>query len=242
MKKIVALAVFLAAATTFSFAQSSDLRFGFQLSPTFSWLNATSNQISSSGTNLGIKLGLEGEIQFEENYALTTGIGFAFNQGGTLQYERTGVYWPNSDKGINLDTLPAGVKLKYQIQYLEIPIGLKMRTRQFGYVSYFLEPALTFGIETQSTGSIKGMNVGNDAEEIDIRQEVNSIYAAWGLTGGIEYSISENTALVGGIGFQLGFSDVTDDSGREIRQNGESTREDSKGKGNSITILLAVMF
>ena len=165
MKKIVALAVFLSALTMILHAQE-DIRFGFQISPTFSWMNTSTNRINPSGTNLGLKLGMIGEFYFRENYAFVSGIGFGFNHGGTLQHELGGRYWTKSELSSALDTLPDGVKLKYGIQYVEIPIGLKLRTREFGYLRYYIDPAITLGFKTQGKGKIEGVGVGEDGEDI----------------------------------------------------------------------------
>jgi hypothetical protein len=255
MKKIAVLLAFFSLITTL--AAQGDLRFGFQLSPTFSWMSANTNQVNSSGTNLGLKMAMIGEFYFQENYAFTTGLGFAFNQGGTLQYEQGGCYWPNSDLTLPTQTIPTGesstedcvllpdgVKLKYKVQYLEIPVGLKMRTREFGYMRYYLEPALTLGFKTQTTGSVKGRNIGNDVEKINIKREVNGLNLAWGVGAGVEYSLSENTSLVGGLAFQVGFADVTDDGARMFnpQTNFYDRRESSAGKVSNLTIRLAVMF
>jgi len=259
MKKIVAIIAFLSLVLSVG-AQDENLRFGFQLSPTFSWMNANTRTINSSGTNVGLKMAMIGEFFFRENYAFTTGLGLAFNQGGTLQYERAGCYWPNSDLGLaddpvygcpvllpRRDTLSApsgGAKLKYNIQYLEIPLGLKMRTREFGYIRYFLEPAITLAFNTQATGAAKGPNVGNDIEKINIRGDVNTFNVSWGIGAGLEYSLTETTALVGGLVFQMGFADVTEDGAPIVDdESGDLSRtEDSIGKVHNITLKLAVMF
>jgi len=252
MKKIVVLLAFFTFALTAT-AQEEPLRFGFQLSPTFSWMTANTNRINSSGTNLGIKVGMIGEFYFADNYAFTSGIGFAFNHGGTLQHERAGCYWDRSDLGLSQSfydstamcyKLPEGVKLQYKIQYLEIPFGLKMSTRDFGYISYFLEPMLTLGIKTQANGSVEGRGIGNDAEKVNIKKEVNSINLSYGLNVGAEYSISENTSLVGGLGIQVGFTDVTQDGDPvESPDTGQLDRQDnSTGQNTNLIIRLGIMF
>lgn len=244
MKKI-ALILFFGLSLNFVYAQFNDVRFGLQVSPTFSWMGANSNRINSNGTNLGLKLGMLGEFYFRENYAFSTGIGFGFNQGGTLQHEWEGYYWEDSYRELTTDTLPlpSMTSLKYSIQYLEIPIALKMRTREFGYIRYFVEPGITLGIKTQSKGSITGRNLGDEFEDINIRKEVNALNLAWGIGAGIEYSLSETTALVGGLGFQVGFADITRDGATEINpNNGNESRENSVGKAHNITVKIAVLF
>ncbi len=240
MKKIVVITAFFFVLAMKGFSQ--DIRFGLQLSPVIGWMNSNENKVLSSGSNLGLKLGIMGEYYFRENYAITSGIGFAFNHGGTLQHEYGGSYWTNSDLGPALDTLPNNVKLKYGIQYVEIPIGLKLRTREFGYLRYFVEPAITLGFKSQANGKITGLNVGNDAEDINIRKEVNLLNLSWGIGGGVEYSLSENTSLVGGLGLQFGFTDATDDNGTVFDPNKGNRREDSKGKVNAFIIRLGVIF
>ena len=252
MKKIVAFAAFFTF-TLIATAQEESIRFGFQLSPTFSWMTTNTNRINSSGTNLGLKMAMIGEYYFADNYALTSGIGFAFNQGGTLQHELPGCYWRRSNldlpssfrnEAFECDSLPGGVKLKYELQYLEIPIGLKMRTREFGYIRYYLEPALTLGINTQATGDVKGRGIGNDVEKVDISGDVNAFNLAWGVGAGIEYSISENTSLVGGLAFQIGFADASDDGAVVFDDRTETgtRRDNSSAKNNNIIVRLAVMF
>lgn len=246
MKKIVALAAFLFALTIILQAQE-DIRFGFQLSPTFSWMNTNTNRINSSGTNLGLKMGMIGEFYFRENYAFVTGIGFGFNQGGTLQHEVGGVYWTKTD--LPVDTLGDqnhGIKLKYGIQYVEIPLALKMRTREFGYLRYFLQPGLNLGFKTQAQGKVIGVSEIDSQEKFNIKKEVNILNLSWGVDGGIEYTLSENTSLVAGLGFQVGFADATNDNGTpfDTRKGwpDRNPREDSKGKVNAFIIRLGVIF
>jgi hypothetical protein len=242
MRKIAILAAFIMAFALNSVAQE-DVRFGFQASPTFNWMNTNTNRINSSGVNLGLKLGMIGEFYFRENYALSTGLGFWFNAGGTLLHEYPGIYWDPAILPPGIDTLPGMVKLKYGIQFVEIPIGLKMRTREFGYNRFFIEPALTLGFKTQARGTAIGNGLGAEVEKINIRKEVNPINLSWGITGGIERSLSENTALVLGAGFQIGFADLTRNKGQTFDPNrAEPVRENSKGKVSGIIIRIGVLF
>jgi len=244
MKRIIVLTAALLLFYSNLSAQYSQVRFGMEASPTFSWLTTNDNKINRSGTNLGLKLRLLGEFNFQENYAITTGIGFHFNAGGQLQHDNSGAYWVNSDLGLpNIDTLPQGVNLRYNLQYLEIPLGLKMRTREFGYFRYYLQPTLTLGINTSAEGDIEGRGIGNDAENIDIGPDVAAFNLAWGIGAGVEYSLSENTALVGGLAFQLGFTDMNRDDGTFIDENtGQRREEDSNTQNNSLTITIGVLF
>ncbi|MBK6947494.1 MAG: PorT family protein [Haliscomenobacter sp.] len=242
MKKIVIALFFFWGFQQLGLAQEGDLRFGFQLSPSFSWMNTNDTRINRSGTNLGMKLGMLAEYYFRENYAFSTGIGFAFNHGGTLLFEYGGNYWKNSNLGSSLDTLPDGVKLKYNLQFVEIPATIKMRTREFGYLRYFLEPGITIGLRSQARGSITGRGIGDQADKFDIRRDVNGLNLAWGMGAGVEYSLTETTSLVAGLGFQVGFADITEDKGTIFDPERGNQLENSKGKVSALTLKLGLMF
>lgn len=244
MKKIVSILSFFLLMANIGFSQldldiDNELRLGFQLSPSFSWMTTDDNLINGNGANVGLKLGMISEYYFRENYAVVTGLNFAFNQGGTLRHEQGGNLWPRSElSNLALDSLPDGVNLKYHIQYLEIPFGLKMRTKEFGYLRYFAEiPILSLGFKLQARGDVSG-TAGLDSERENITEDVNLFNLTWGFGAGVQYALSESTALVGGIFYRQGFSDVTDDAG--VRTDG--TSEDSKGIVKSITIRFGFLF
>ncbi|MEZ4935822.1 MAG: outer membrane beta-barrel protein [Saprospiraceae bacterium] len=233
MKKIVAIAAFFLTSQLIAFSQDGELRLGFQVSPMFSIMTTDDNQINNDAGNLGLKLGMRAEFYFRENYAFIAGLGFSFNSGGTLRYEQFSNTWQGSE-------LPAGVtapfpgmtELKYNIQYVEIPFGLKFKTKEFGYLRYYAEiPVFTLGFRSQARGAIAYTNVNED--KIDIKKEVLPLALSWGAGGGIEYAVSDGTSLIGGISFQSQFTDVTKNYKPEV---------DSKAKLTNIILRLGVMF
>ena len=242
MKKSIKFFGFLFLLSSVTLNAQSDFKFGFQASPTFSWMSSSDNKINSNGTNLGMKFGLVAEYYFAQNYGVTTGAVFAFNQGGTLLHDLGGDLWKESKlSNTDFHDLPAGVKLKYNLQYIEIPMGFKMRTGEFGYLRYFAElPILTLGILTQARGNIEGN--GRVAEKEDIKKDVTPINLAIGFGGGVEYTINENTSLVGGIYYQNGFIDMTSNKATKIDADLNESAEDSKGVAKNITIRVGVIF
>jgi hypothetical protein len=253
MKFKIFLAIVLLGITLNADAQRvvwSRFKFGIQASPTISWLKTDNQKIRSNGFNTGLKLGATADYYFLENYALSTGIGFGFNHGGKLSHEIGGNFLANStlsDSRYNSATgkpLPDQVKIRYHIQYVEIPLALKMRTQQFGYMRYFAQaPIINLGWRTQTRGDIY-------AEKIDLKKEntkpdVNPLAISWGFGGGAEYDVSPSTSIVGGLYFQKGFFDTTRNKGNySIEDSAPQTqiKEDSKAILSAITLRIGVIF
>ncbi|MBK8562015.1 MAG: outer membrane beta-barrel protein [Saprospiraceae bacterium] len=232
MKKIVAITAFFALAMSAAFAQDNDLRLGFQVSPTFSWMTTDDDEIGNNGTNLGLKLGARGEIFFRDNYAFTIGLGFGFNQGGQLLHKSFSDVWQKSKipNGV-IYPFPANTDLRYKIQYVEIPFGLKVRTDEIGFLRYYAElPIITLGFKSQAKGQIQYQSINEDVK--DIKKEVTPLALSWGVGGGVEYSVNESTSLVAGVNYQRIFTDVTKDY----------NNAESKATMNAIILHLGVMF
>jgi len=198
----------------FSHAQDSkNLRFGAQLSPTISWLTSDHSKVLGGGADLGLKVGAVGEFGFAENYFFTAGIGFGLVHGGKLQFAEGGDILPNSQLSDEVSettrhNFPADTKVDYRINYLEIPLGLKLRTREYGYMRYFAEiPIITLGAMTGAKGNIDAANL--DVNKENIKRDVSRLNAQWGLGGGIEYNFSETNAIMIGAYYHQGFFDIT---------------------------------
>ncbi|MCB0523481.1 MAG: porin family protein [Saprospiraceae bacterium] len=246
MKKIVLLSCLLVFIGSNLYSQDfRSVRFGLQASPTWSWLRTDDKKIEGLSSNWGLKLGAMGEFYFARNYAITTGLGFGFNQGGFLQngYDR-GVFWPKSDlSSPGLDTLPQNAKLHYRVNYVEIPIGLKMRggSGEDSRMKFYAEiPVFTLGFVTKGTGDIRGTNTQNSDDE-NIRPDVNGLSLAWGLGAGVEYEFATNATLVAGLAYQRQFTDMTKNKGA-VEFQGDWEKENSKATANILALKLGILF
>lgn len=224
----------------------SKFRFGLNLSPSISWINTDDNRISGDGTALGIKLATQAEFFFAENYAIETGIGFHFNTGGTLLSNYGGRFFTRSlgeGTAFNSPSAPTGenVRLDYSISYLEIPLGLRLHTREFGFIRYYVQaPIFTLGIRTGAKATISGGGLNVTEEEFNIDEEVTPLALSWGLGGGAEYEVGGGTVLFGGLQFSRLFTDVTKDGPYEYI--GRTQQGDPKATLNNLTLRLGVLF
>lgn len=230
-------------------ANPSNIKLGVQASPTFTWMNTNDNQINGGGARVGLNLGLTGQYFFSENYSFSTGISLLLNQGGNLNYSYSGNFLPKtaaeSNNPIALDSIAAGSAIGFGVQYIEIPFSIRMRTGEFGYMRYFAElPMFTLAFRTQGRASIDGINLADrssiNIENENISKDITPINIRWGLGGGVEYSVSPNLSLVGGLYYNSTLVDVVRDG--KIYDGSNEIDEDSKATIQSITLRVMAVF
>ena len=238
----------IAVASAQSGTDFTKFKFGLNLSPSLSWINTDDSRISGDGTALGLKLATQAEFFFAENYAIETGLGFHFNTGGTLLSSYGGRFFTGSipaggGEPYNNPTNPTegNVRLDYAIQYVEIPLALRLHTRDFGYLRYYVQaPLFVLGFRSNAVGKISGGNRSPERDDLTIKSEVSPVALSWGFGGGAEYEVGGGTRLVGGLQFQRIFTDVTKDG--DYVYTGRSSDKDPKATVNSITLRLGVLF
>lgn len=207
-------------------------------------------KLEGVGANWGFRLGAVGEYYFAENYAITVGLGFGFNQGGTLQNGYvSGKFWPNSQLASPLQTLPQNAKMHYRINFVEIPVGLKMRSGSDGdKLRYYAEiPTINLSFLSKASGDISGDNdlpsaQQDEANDINIKKEVRKIALSWGLGGGIEYQLSGGTSLVAGLSYQQMFTDITSNNSQISTTGTDLVKEDSKATIRMLALRIGVAF
>jgi len=243
MKKI-ALIFPLLVFTLATLSAQTPIRFGVQASPTWSWMKTTDKELEGTGSNWGFKFGVLGEFYFSENAAFSTGLGFGFNQGGSVltSYESADLWNDSPLSEQKYHFIPKDGKYHYRLTYVEIPFGLKLRGGTDEKIKYYAEiPTFTLGFMTRAQGDIRGTDDANTEDE-DMRDDVNGTSLSWGFGGGIEYNAS-GTIIMLGIHFQQQFTDMTD-PGLVQRDPlvPDLTEEDSKGTLNLISLRAGVFF
>ncbi len=179
---------------------AQSLRFSLLADPQFSWMIPDTKTISSQGAVFGINAGLGMDYYFAENYAFSTGLSIN-NIGGKLQYADT-IQIPVGVKNI---TIPSGNTITYRLQYINIPLGLKFKTNEIGYVTYVANLGITPMINIRDRATDVSASLDND----NIADAIMLFNMNYFINLGVQYSLGGSTALTGGVGYSSGFVDVT---------------------------------
>jgi len=222
MKKIFRILFLFFICTRLAYAQSSDpvFHFGLKAVPNMGWIKTDDPDIKSDGSRFNFAYGLITEFRFAENYAFATGLEVAYRGGKTKQELNT---------TIGDTTRNTVIESTLKLQYLELPITLKLKTNEIGYLRYFLQVGVAPGIKIRARGdskvvtatSVSGTSIGQtstEEENKDIKSDVNTLNMSMIISGGIEYNISGNTNLMLGLVFNNGFLDI-DDSDYKLKSN-----------------------
>ena len=199
---------------------SQNARFTVFVDPKFSWMTPDKKDVTSEGSKLGVNIGLAIDNFFGPNYAFTTGISID-NTGGFLKYNFDQPVETNS----GIDTIPIGSTLEYKLQYISIPLGLKLKTNEIGYFTFYTHLGVNTGINIKATGEVENYELDNT----NISDEVKLFNLAYFIGAGAEYSIGGNTAIVLGLTYTNGFVDITKDT-------------DNKVPCSNVTIRIGILF
>jgi hypothetical protein len=225
MKK--ALLIFaLATVTSAAFAQSSSSKFhfGVKAQPALGWfrIDAPDNvNLKSDGLPFGFGYGLITDFGFTDHYSFSTGLEVAY-RGGKTKF---------SYSDLSGNTIVE--QKKYSLQFIELPITLKLRTKEIGYMTYYFQVGVAPGYAIRTRAEVRRNDVVI-ANNADVGSDINEFNLSMIIGAGAEYNISGTTSLLFGLTFNNGFLDILDDS----------AFGNSKVKGNSnyLALTVGIMF
>jgi hypothetical protein len=233
MRKAIIL---LLAIIAFQFANAQEFRFGLTASPEFNFAGVKADNVNNDGARIGFNYG------FLADFTLGTNERYAFSTGFTHRLA-----------GYNLsqevpDTANPGGKVSahetIKLQYIEIPLTIRLRTNEIGYITYYGQFGLVPGLLVssrinQSYASpynddnrypklnFEDKKIGKDLNGEDIDTENAGFFNLslhFGI--GLEYSLGGATALMGGLYYNNGFLN-TYTPVDELNQNSELARNEA---------------
>ncbi len=198
-----ALTVILLAAVSVK-GISQELEFVVHVDPVISWMGTNSSDYINEGVRPGFNIGLKVHHYFDDHYAISTGISL-ISAGG-----RQSVIEPHRMIFNNLQPqVLTGDEIRYNLRYMNIPIGLRLKTDQIGYLTYFTDIGFDIRMLVKSTVDLPANQPPVDNE--NARKEVFGLNAGWHIHAGVEYDLNVDLTLVGGLGYDQDFFDVTKD-------------------------------
>jgi len=236
MKKTSILFAIIAFSFT-TFAQNG-FQLGFTVAPNLSWVKPNTDNIERDGLKFGFNFGLMGDFNFADNYSFSTGISLV-NAGGKIV--KPDIQTFNNNNGnptIGYGQTEADIRLKY----IEVPLTLKLKTNEIGYMKYYAQFGFGLGFNYDATADEKfsystnttngGATLTND--DVDYSDEVNAIRTSLIVGLGAEYNLSGNTSLVFGVTFNNGFTNVFSEDSFKADANGNAqTPNSSDGSINA---------
>jgi hypothetical protein len=213
MKKklsILAFLGFLFSAQT-AIAQR-DYRFGISLNPGISWYGTEANTIQS-GTRARVGFGLAADLAFADRLSILTGVNY---QGRGARAE--------SDSYI----------LNTQVNYIEIPAALKMKTAQFDRMTYFAKFGTILGIRANETSELTEKNNAPVPGETPSRT-VSTISNIFQIGLGAEYELRGGTALFASIDLNMSYYN-------NLRKNQNPLQSNQDMRFNMVALNFGLLF
>ncbi|MEJ8803543.1 porin family protein [Pontibacter sp. H249] len=196
MKKITLLALFLLV----GFTSMAQVEIGLMVSPTISsprFIAEDKYNFENEGGKLGLGIGVVADYFFAQNYAFSTGIIYR-SKGGELSYRY--------DREENGATITTQGKDDISLQYIELPISLKLFTNEVapGTILYF---QVGGSLNTRVSANVNNEKVINE-EKVSKRFSIFEADAILG--GGAEFQMGESTKLFAGLTYHRGLSNIDD--------------------------------
>ena len=216
MKKLL-LSLFFVCTSLLMFAQEGDTFKGFKLGltahPNFGYMKSDMQGVKSNGLRAGFTYGLIGDFAFAENYTFSTGLKMTTINGQT-----------------ETKNLIEDFQSIYKLQYIEIPLEIKLFTNQKQGMRFFGEFGLGNAINVKARQDIKPAdNTIMAKENIDIGDDIAAYRGSIIIGGGAEFALGGKTKMSTGLTFDNGFTNVL-------------AKKDEKLKNSYIGLNLAVYF
>lgn len=199
MKKITFSLLFVFAAVITFAQEKSKVRLGLTAHPNFGFLKVENGK--GDGVSLGFAYGLLSDIDFAENYSFATGLQITSVNGAgkILNYQpHHGTKLSNAD----YDT-------KFKMQYIEVPLSIKLKTEEVADLKWYGQFGLTTGFRISAK-----MDVEADNTPIWTDHKANGatrfFRAGMLIGGGAEYRIDGKTSLLIGATYNNGLTNIGD--------------------------------
>jgi len=274
MKKILVLATVLFGLNTITNAQVSvtednnikNFRFGLKGDLSIDWLSPDNDKkFESNCVGIGYDWGLQLEFRLNKTLSFVSGLSLK-NSSGSLNYfsassaDSTFYILDKDEEFVPFDTAAANVATntvyflqsrKYSINYVNIPLMLKMKTNEIGYLTYFGQFGANIGIKTKARVSDESKLVNGNVvnkEKLDLTDGVQPIRFGITIGGGAEYNFSGSTSMFFGLQYNHYFTNtLTSEKNEKYLRKFDSTEGTfdnvgAKAMPGSVSLTVGILF
>lgn len=243
-KAIPVLAIAVLTATTLQAQETQrGVKLGIKASPNIAWIHSDTKELKSDGVRLGFSFGLLTDFRLgNNNYALSTGLLLNITGGN----QRSDQFDFDQDiSGITVRRSVEAMTFKRKLQFVELPVLIKLRTNEIGYMTYFGQLGFGSAYNINAKGDRYTMDsiTGEMSRESDANiSDQTAIFRASLIVGaGAEYNIAGNTSILFGVNYNHGFTDAFNSKGKLFEVEGNNKVE-THGKLSFVELALGVYF
>lgn len=203
MKKTTIAVLFILFAIN-SYAQRFAGGYGFRLGltahPNFGFMKAEEGK--GDGVSLGFSYGLIGDFNFAENYSFSTGITITTINGKVTELV------PNLASSMYPQPM-IGQENKYMMQYIELPLTIKLKTVAIEGRRWYGQFGLSNGFRIGARMDVGPAPGYYEADHINATDVTNFYRAGLIIGGGGEFDLSGKTSLLLGLTYNNGFTNIS---------------------------------
>ncbi|MBI5217840.1 MAG: PorT family protein [Bacteroidia bacterium] len=169
---------------------------GLYASTGLSWMSPENVKlVENSGAGLAYKIGAELDINANDNFAFCLSMQYGQNRASVSFIDTVKTFkTTDGDYFIKPKT-----KISYKLNFVDVPVFLKFKTNEIGYITYLLKAGAITSIGLTPRGTFVGTNSSNQEESVAdaiVSKEVTPINFGVILGGGIEYNFGANAKLL----------------------------------------------
>ncbi len=217
--------------------------------------------VEHGGAKIKFGYGLITEFILAKNYSILTGVEVNYF-GGSINYKDANRvnYQLNDSTALFLSSRA------FKQQYITIPLALKLKTNEIGYMTYFGQIGVDLSFQIKGRANDNGIlyyKVNQDTTAFSIQgseygEEDVNIYKQTGIFGflrvalnvgaGVEWNIAGNTSLLFALNYNNGFTNFfnkdSKDENKLLDNNNHATAKtlDQKASSNFVALTVGVLF
>ncbi len=228
MKKIFILTAVLLGFQQLNYSQVSvtedneikNFRFGLQVGTSFDWLNSSNKKkLLNGGVGVGFDWGMQLEFRLANNFSFVSGLSlktssykldyvgapeadaitYILDKNSELvEFNENGTFDTVNQRSFLMD------KRSFKTNYINIPLILKMKTKEIGYLTYFGQFGANLAFATKSRANDSGRSLDTATnqytiaytnEDLNLSKSIVPIRAGLVVGGGAEYNFSGTTSM-----------------------------------------------